>query len=721
MSSHKPIKQSQAFICRRCTIARHAAAAPRRTFFSFSSFLPPKKVQSSKSPQRAIAEPNGASLGTSRTPPTESHSLGPKREPFSKLSNADEQELYDDLTERFLERLRSTDGNSHDAWEDYSKLVANTLENVNLSSVAHHRLFKMLQNTPAHAGEESKAVAMSTIVHNLASSARMVEYERLMELYDKQNDPAKIHALIAEMRRNGKQPTLQAYNHLIAVYVRNNDMSAATNTYEKLRNSDVWGIGPKDTLQPNVTTYSLLIRGHLNNQHYGLADHLFSEMRAFGFVPSVSIYNGLMLGLVRRGRNAAAIRLFNDMKSSETVQPNLPSYRLCMAAYANSHKNDAVRKLLDDMLTAASTLVPRPDYAIWKMAIRAYVMAGDLTGALALFARMKDAASLHERGAEGHLGGVVKPGADIFDTLIDLCCKKGDLGLAQELFAEAFSAGMTVQSSTWNELISKLSTTSNWGAALGIFQQSKTKPAVLRADTLAIFAHACLAANELDMAISVVRAAVSTRPSSPAVIGIMEELMEAILAADRIPDALSFLDFVRKYALHINADPLSRLYLPILKAYVKGNKGWDAIVGLYDDFTRIHGHSSTLLANELIRTACVVPSNPVSAIVALIESGINPSVAGWVDVVDAFLDARQVAHLRELDEALSDCTEQTARVGHVILDMVLDRLERPAAAESVQAAHLSMPDRTTSVWAGFAQQDAEQILALIARRSSLST
>ncbi|KAJ3020532.1 hypothetical protein HKX48_000669 [Thoreauomyces humboldtii] len=710
------------FVCDRCTASRLFSSRRRKALLSFRSFLRPPTQAHSKpavgtslsidAPPKASDFEISSDVKTGQPTALASKASESQTSPFSKLANEDDQELYDNLTESFLERLRGRDG-AQDAWEDYSKLVASTLDNIHLSVSAHHRLFQLLNGTPAALnGGESKANAMSSIVRGLASAASVEEYDRLIELHDKQNSPTKIQTLINEMRRNGLAPSHKAYNHLIGTYVRNNDMRAAVASFESFRRDS-----SQDATQFNATTYSLLIRGHLNNSSHFAADRLFREMRALGFTPSVSIYNGLMLSLVRRGRNAATVRLFDEMRRSDDVQPNLASYRLCIAANANSRNNAAVAKSLDDMLASTSALVPRPDYAIWKIAIRAFVIAGDTRQTLAILRKMQSLAEKQKRGSLDIdvLRGVVRPGADIFETVIDLCCRSGELATARDLLEEALAASVRPHAPTWNTMILALAKSPGWHVALDVYRRALTQDVPIYASTYAALITSCSNVGELDTAAALAQAAyagVGAKEQRAVIADVFRPLIAAFVRKGRLSDALAL---VRSTFASSRSTPplLAGLFANLIAAYSAAHFRWDEIMGLFDECEEVRHRSggtrspSTALSNALLRAACSTDPPPTRLIAAMIESNrIFPSVSGWVEAVDVLFDRGLKEQIGQLMNELAKSEKKAAKVGTVVLDVVMDRLD--------PGRKMGRPD-VPATWPAWSELETEQVMALLAR------
>ncbi|KAJ3183464.1 hypothetical protein HDU87_006783 [Geranomyces variabilis] len=665
---------------------------------------PPESIASTSTkhvknlPELPPLPPSESSAVSSLSPPT---SLASRPQPFSRLPDPDEQELYDDLTMRFLERFRSTESSAKEVWRDYSQLISDTLAHVDFGAEHRHRLFRMLEGTPAPAGQTSKAAAMSKIVRSLATAATPEEYERLIKIYDKQNNPEKVHGLILEMRRNGIHPSLGAYNSLIAGYIRNNDLFSATAVFDKLRaGPQVWGLEH----EPDATTYALLIRGHLAQDNHFAADRLFRDARARGLDLAVSIWNGIMLSSLKRGRNRAAVRLFRDMLTTDSVRPNLPTYRLCMAAYANSRNTDAAEKLLQEMLHPVAggdrPTPPRPDYAIWRLAIRAHVAARDLCR------------------ARGTLAQMTNPDADIYETVIRLACAIGGVDAARELRVQALAAGVHLSDATRNAELEALLVADRFRDAEQVYEAAEANGVVVPAVTLAALARAALKDEHgLDFAMRMARAivqmpAMSDNSAPDAVTNVVERLT----AAGRAHDARALLSLAGK---DVSATALARIYAPVI-----ASSKWEDAVDLRQKYAKHGGQESAALAivdNAILPVASTDHggTRAVTRVMRFLDADASfpgrPGVSGWISLVDALLDHGHVDTLREMHAHLQG-SEGSGRVGRIVLGMVLQQIERAGDISQYTARE---KDENAGIWAGFGADDAERVLELVARRATL--
>ncbi|KAJ3157580.1 hypothetical protein HDU86_003232 [Geranomyces michiganensis] len=599
---------------------------------------------------------------------------------------------------RFLDRFRSTEASAKEVWEDYSNLLNDTLAHVNFGAEHRHRLFRMLEGTPAPSGQPSKAAAMSNIVHSLAAAATPHEYERLIKMYSKQNRPDKIHGLFLEMRRNGVQPTREAYNALIAGYVGNNDMPAATAVFDKLRAGPrVWGLEH----EPDEATYALLIRGHLAQNNHFAAERLFREALARGHILAVSIWNGIMLSLLKRGRNRAAVRLFRDLQATDGLNPNLSSYRLCMAAYANSRNSDSAEKLLAEMLYPGTGKwpPPQPDYAVWRLAIRAHVAAQNLARARAALAQ------------------IPKPNADVYELVLGLACELCAFDAAQDLRLKAQAAGVRLSDATWSVELYALLGANRFQDAKKAYEAAAASAVDVAAATLSSLARAAITdGNALDFAMRIARSMVQNPNADASELASATAVVTRLCTEGRASDASTILSVADK---KIPANGLAEMFVQVIKA-----SEWEDAMALRHTFAEKAGRDCAALSiidNAVLAVACS-DYGGARALVRVQEflndstsHPAQPGVAGWIALVDALFDNGRIDVVRQLHSQLRDL-EGSARTGRAILGIVLERIEANEGA-----AHHQVVRDVKEIFglADFGKEDVERILELVTRRAAL--
>ncbi|KAI8821381.1 uncharacterized protein EV422DRAFT_40431 [Fimicolochytrium jonesii] len=635
--------------------------------------------------------------------------------------------MYDELTVRFLERLRTTEGSTHEVWDDYTKLMESTLDNVRWSTMAHHQLFRILDSTQTNAAADSKATVMSSIVRKLASSASSEEYERLIRLHDDRNNSSTVNALILEMRRKGMRPSIRAYNSLISVYVRNNQMAAALGVLDKLKTPESWDPTAEHPLKPDATTYTILIRGFLEKESHAEGERLFREMRALGFSPSVSIYNQMMMSSIRRKRNTAAIRLFQDMQQSLDIVPNLSSYRLCVAAHANNRNHEAARKMLNEMLNSNSAIVPRPDYAIWRVVIKAIVAADDVSGALQVFRHLQSLAPKRPTKGDVAHAAVVSPGADIYDSVIGLCCSHGDATTAQELYADMVERGIEPLPSTLNHILRMLAKLSKWEEVDNVFEDAATKTSSLVAlDVIADLISAAIADKAYDTALTLARkSAIPRLASTPTdtprgaadkVDEAICNLFEALAVTERMDDATDLVSRRRQIPFPVAATTLSQMYTALLRGAVATKQPWDSIQNLITTCAANGVSHTPAFSNDVLKAACQVHTKPTKPIIDLLDSNsITPSVPGWLAVLDILLDTNRSTELRLLHSELKWKTGESAKLGFCVLDIVLARLDGRRDTAEVGDGEVG-EGWAARLWTGLREEEVEMIVAMVARR-----
>ncbi|KAJ3057153.1 hypothetical protein HK097_000081, partial [Rhizophlyctis rosea] len=360
MTAHIPVTRKATDVGR-----RNAALILQRQLRSFFSVAAVLRASSSPSPPRQTQTPSTPDANKSRRPQT-----------------PEEQKLYDEVNERFLKQLGSSES-AEKVWEDYSRLVEGTIEKFNYSILSHHMLLKMLEGTPAPPTLNAKAGVVTNLVKGLGKYARPEEYYQLARLHEQRNDLPKLQSLINEMRRNNITVTPDIFNCLIRLHLHRNDISSASWAFNLMRRS---ASATNTPLHP--TTYFTLIRAHLARNNIKAADNLLTQLHSDGLHLDVPGYTSLMIQYARVGSFESALKIYEHL-IAENFKPTFETYRALVMVYCRSGDLDKATKLIDDMESGLLEGVTKPDAYTYKFALRAYLSQDDFQNSHHYYIKMR--------------------------------------------------------------------------------------------------------------------------------------------------------------------------------------------------------------------------------------------------------------------------------------------------------------------------------------------
>ncbi|GBG68648.1 hypothetical protein CBR_g3189 [Chara braunii] len=263
----------------------------------------------------------------------------------------------------------------------------------------------------------------------------------------------------AEQLGDGVEKVLDAWADELAMADVMNVLKELVNrsrNAEKLMMVFDWlrGSGASVGLEPNVRTYTFMIRAMGRFKRYETAAQLFRDMRFAGVEPDSFAYNAMIGGYARNNEWKKVFGLYEEMFRGG-VFPDQVTYvelvsGLCKAGMLKEAKQ---------VLLAMKQQGVRGNLPIYKAAIFAAVKEKDLDAAIALHQRME---------SEG-----VEPDESLSNLLITAYGKKGMCEYAERVFQDMAILGLKRERTTYNQLIVAYSKSARQAEAEGVLQDMK--------------------------------------------------------------------------------------------------------------------------------------------------------------------------------------------------------------------------------------------------------
>ena len=113
-------------------------------------------------------------------------------------------------------------------------------------------------------------------------------YMKLLVLLGKSGQPQRAHQLFDEMLEEGLEPTSELYTALLAAYCRSNLIDEAFSILEKMKTLPL--------CQPDVYTYSILVKACVDASRFELVDSLYEQMDERLIIPNTVTQNIVLSG-----------------------------------------------------------------------------------------------------------------------------------------------------------------------------------------------------------------------------------------------------------------------------------------------------------------------------------------------------------------------------------------------------------------------------------------
>ncbi|XP_031271551.1 pentatricopeptide repeat-containing protein At3g06430, chloroplastic-like [Pistacia vera] len=161
-------------------------------------------------------------------------------------------------------------------------------------------------------------------------------YMKLLVLLGRSGQPQRAHQLFDEMVEEGIEPTSELYTALLAAYCRNNLIDEAFSVLNQMKTL------PK--CQPDIFTYSTLIKACVDVLLFELVETLYEEMNERGITPNTVTQNIVLSGYGKAGKFDQMEIVLSGMLESTTCKPDVWTMNTVISVFANKGQVDMMER-----------------------------------------------------------------------------------------------------------------------------------------------------------------------------------------------------------------------------------------------------------------------------------------------------------------------------------------------------------------------------------------
>lgn len=161
-------------------------------------------------------------------------------------------------------------------------------------------------------------------------------YMKLLVLLGRTGQPQRAHQLFDEMVEEGIEPTSALYTALLAAYCRNNLIDEAFSVLNQMKTL------PK--CQPDIFTYSTLIKACVDPLRFELVETLYEDMNARGITPNTVTQNIVLSGYGKAGKYEQMETVLSGMLESTTCKPDVWTMNTVISVFANKGQVDMMER-----------------------------------------------------------------------------------------------------------------------------------------------------------------------------------------------------------------------------------------------------------------------------------------------------------------------------------------------------------------------------------------
>lgn len=152
-------------------------------------------------------------------------------------------------------------------------------------------------------------------------------YVKLLVLLGKSRQPQRAQELFDTMIEEGIEPTSQLYTCLLAAYCRSHLIHEAFSILKKMKELPL--------CQPDVFTYSTLIKACADSSQFDLVDSIYQEMYDRGVMPNTATQNIVLSGYGKAGKYDEVEKIISSMLNSPTCKPDVWTMNIILGLFGN--------------------------------------------------------------------------------------------------------------------------------------------------------------------------------------------------------------------------------------------------------------------------------------------------------------------------------------------------------------------------------------------------
>lgn len=161
-------------------------------------------------------------------------------------------------------------------------------------------------------------------------------YMKLLVLLGKSGQPLRAHQLFDTMVEEGCEPTTELYTALLASYCRSNLIDEAFSILNQMKTL------PR--CQPDVFTYSTLLKACVDASRFELVESLYEEMDVRSITPNTVTQNIVLSGYGKAGKFDEMEKVLSGMLESASSKPDVWTMNTILSLFGNKGQIEIMEK-----------------------------------------------------------------------------------------------------------------------------------------------------------------------------------------------------------------------------------------------------------------------------------------------------------------------------------------------------------------------------------------
>ncbi|KAE9609976.1 putative pentatricopeptide [Lupinus albus] len=161
-------------------------------------------------------------------------------------------------------------------------------------------------------------------------------YMKLIVLLGKSGQPHRARQLFTTMIEDGLEPTPELYTALLAAYCRSNLIDEAFSILDEMKSLPF--------CQPDIFTYSTLIKPCVDAFKFDLVESLYEEMAGRSITPNTVTQNIVLNGYGKAGKFDEMEKVLSGMLESTACKPDIWTMNTIISVFGNMGQIDMMEK-----------------------------------------------------------------------------------------------------------------------------------------------------------------------------------------------------------------------------------------------------------------------------------------------------------------------------------------------------------------------------------------
>ncbi|KAL8485300.1 hypothetical protein ACS0TY_027563 [Phlomoides rotata] len=270
--------------------------------------------------------------------------------------------------------------------------------------------------------------------------------------------------LFREIVRMRPQHSISLYNKLLSTIVKMKHLSVALSVFDEMRRKSA-----PSGYEPNVTTFTTLIKGHFLDDKVAEAEKLFKKLLVLKICePNDVMILTVINGLCKAGQTLPAFELLHALEKTKW-KPNVNAYSAMIDGLCKSGMVDNALQLLSQMTAKGIS----PNVVTCSSMIQGLLDVG----------RWEDARDVLDEMTNLKISKTMYT----FNILVDAYCKEGKVKDAEDVLQDMMQQNISPDIITYNALIEGYCVAGNMSKAKEVFNsigENNLKPSIITYSSL---------------------------------------------------------------------------------------------------------------------------------------------------------------------------------------------------------------------------------------------